>query len=324
MSFLVTIIAAVFVWVMSTFQVKASGDIQSRAEQDFAAAVILTDSDVITFGIQDFNPNSITPFENENLGNDDSLDLRNRVAVTAIPYSFELGSPSPQFHNELSFRASFIHFENEISLNSRPDLPADTDINKIYGGFVQYKLTYDISDAWKLSYGVGNHLMYYENNHHYNSPESQQFQPELDGNAYNTSSYAYIIEPNVSAEYTLNRSWGYWKYSSNFNYFHGVTWGESDGGEPHGWYLMNGVKLNYNVSNWGGYIPSVYTSVKRIDLGGSPTISFGTDSYYEFSLGWLLTPPILRDYVDNVGIGLNMNYGSALKGGSIVIFFNEG
>ncbi|OEF23219.1 Solitary outer membrane autotransporter beta-barrel domain [Vibrio rumoiensis] len=325
MTFLTTTIAVMLSWAICTLQAKAENSIQSRAEQSFAASVILSDSDVITFGIQDFNPNSVTPFDDDNFGNDESLDLRNRVSVTAIPYSFELESPSPLFQHELDFRASFIHFDNETRLSNRPDLPADYDTNKVYAGFVEYKLSYDISDTWKLVYGVGNHLMYYQNDHKYNSVESKQFEPVLDGNVYNTSSYSYIIEPNLAFEYKLNKDWGYWKYTTSFNYFNGVMWGESkNSGNPNGWYLMNGVKVNYDVINWGGYIPSVYGSVKRVDLGGDPIDSFGTDSYYELSIGWLLTPPIFRDYIDNVGIGLNMNYGSALKGGSIVFFFNEG
>ena len=87
--------------------------------------------------------------------------------------------------------------------------------------------------------------------------------------------------------------------------------------------MVNGLKANYRLANWFGYIPSAYTSVKRIDLSGDPVASLGTDKYYELSLGVLLTPPILRDFVDNVGIGISINYGSALKGGSLVLFFNE-
>lgn len=36
-----------------------------------------------------------------------------------------------------------------------------------------------------------------------------------------------------------------------------------------------------------------------------------------------MTPPFKTQWVDNVGIGLSLNYGSALKGGSLVLFFNQ-
>lgn len=308
------------------FSVQADEEFRSRAQKNFAAVVVLTDSDAIQFGIQDFNPNSITPFDDDNMGDDDSLDLRNKVAVTTFPYSWEFNSPSPMVKHELAVRASYVYFENDISLESHPDLPTDTDVNEVFGAFFEYRLIYNITDSWNIKYGLGNHLMYFKNKHSYNSVESEKLKPFLDGYAYNTSSRAYIAEPNIELNYELNRSWGYWKYTSSFNYFYGKVWDKKrdyDFGNPKGWYMVNGLKANYNLTNWDGYIPSAYTSFKRIDLRGDPVASFGSDNYYELSIGLLLTPPIFKDYVDNVGIGINVNYGSALKGGSLVLFFNE-
>ncbi|CSC51951.1 Protein of uncharacterised function (DUF3233) [Vibrio cholerae] len=36
-----------------------------------------------------------------------------------------------------------------------------------------------------------------------------------------------------------------------------------------------------------------------------------------------MTPPFEMELVDNIGLGLTFNYGSAFKGGSIVLFFNQ-
>ncbi|MCG6295872.1 Solitary outer membrane autotransporter beta-barrel domain, partial [Vibrio vulnificus] len=58
-------------------------------------------------------------------------------------------------------------------------------------------------------------------------------------------------------------------------------------------------------------------------VGGDTSESLGTHHYYEASVGWLMTPPFKTQWVDNVGIGLSLNYGSALKGGSLVLFFNQ-
>lgn len=322
-----TTIFAVIVFNL-TFIAFARADmpVHSRAEQTFSTAVILTNSDVITFGVQDFNPNAVTPFQNDNLGDDQSLDLRSRVAVTTFPYSWELDGATERFHHKFSVRASYIYFENETRLDDRPDIPADLDVNKVYSGYAGYDLIFNITDNWRVLYGLGSHFMYYENKHSYNSAESQNMQPSLDGAAYNTSSRAYIAEPHIAFDYKFQRKWGYWRYTSDLNYFYGKSWDKErlyDSGNPSGWYLMNGIKANYNMTNWAGYIPSMYTSFKRVDLGGDPVSSLGTNHYYEFSLGWLLTPPILRDWVDNVGIGININYGSALKGGSLVLFFNQ-
>ncbi|WP_153448603.1 Solitary outer membrane autotransporter beta-barrel domain [Vibrio algicola] len=326
MAHLTTIIAVIVINLTFIALAKASEPVHSRAEQTFSTAVILTNSDVITFGIQDFNPNAITPFQDDNLGDDQSLALRGRVAVTTFPYSWELDGATERFHHQFYVRASYVYFENETKLNQRPDIKADLDINKVYSGYVGYKLTFNITENWRVLYGLGNHFMYYKNKHSYNSSDSESLKPILDGAAYNTSSRAYVAEPNLAFDYKFQRKWGYWRYTTEMNYFYGKSWDKEkryEAGNPNGWYWMNGVKANYNLSNWAGYIPSMYTSFKRVDLGGDPIASLGTDNYYEFSLGWLLTPPILRDWVDNVGIGININYGSALKGGSIVLFFNQ-
>lgn len=57
----------------------------------------------------------------------------------------------------------------------------------------------------------------------------------------------------------------------------------------------------------------MYSSIKRIDIGGDTVKSMGTTSYYEGSVGWLLNPNLFNEWVDNVGIGFTINYGSSLK-----------
>ncbi|HIF8937804.1 TPA: Solitary outer membrane autotransporter beta-barrel domain, partial [Vibrio cholerae] len=60
-----------------------------------------------------------------------------------------------------------------------------------------------------------------------------------------------------------------------------------------------------------------------VDVGSTPQEPLGTSNYYEASFGWLMTPPFEMELVDNIGLGLTFNYGSAFKGGSIVLFFNQ-
>jgi len=40
-------------------------------------------------------------------------------------------------------------------------------------------------------------------------------------------------------------------------------------------------------------------------------------------LGWLITPWFKSSWIENVGVGLTINYGSSLRGGSLVLFFNQ-
>ena len=73
-----------------------------------------------------------------------------------------LNSLSPQVKHEIAVRASYVHFENKVSLDSRPDLPADTDSNEVYDAFFEYRLIYNITDSWNIKYGLGNHFMYFQ------------------------------------------------------------------------------------------------------------------------------------------------------------------
>ena len=51
--------------------------------------------------------------------------------------------------------------------------------------------------------------------------------------------------------------------------------------------------------------------------------SFNTNEYYEVGVGILLGSQFFKGWIDNIGIGLNLNIGSSLSGGSLVVYFNE-
>lgn len=51
--------------------------------------------------------------------------------------------------------------------------------------------------------------------------------------------------------------------------------------------------------------------------------SLETDHFYEIGAGMLLDTSKFTDLAENIGIGININKGSSLYGGSIVFYFNE-
>lgn len=59
-------------------------------EYNFALSVVLTDTDVFTFGFHDFDPNQYFNLSNEDIGTADSLDLRKEIKEFTLPYSFDL------------------------------------------------------------------------------------------------------------------------------------------------------------------------------------------------------------------------------------------
>lgn len=168
--------------------------------------------------------------------------------------------------------------------------------------------------------------MYYRNDYDYRSDALDNLKPYLEGIYLNTDAWALVGEVNAELKYLENEKWGKWYVWSSPHYFYGAGWGEGNNGDvgnPEGWYWVNGVKLFYDFTKVGRTVQSVYTSFNRVDVGGDTSKPMNTSHYYEASVGWLMTPPFKSDWIDNVGLGLTINYGSALKGGSLVLFFNQ-
>ncbi|MEH0758958.1 Solitary outer membrane autotransporter beta-barrel domain [Vibrio sp. 16] len=294
-------------------------------EQAFATSIVLTDSDVFTLGIHDFDPNDWFNMQNEDIGSEESVQLRQQIAATTLPYTFDLAGDNETGKHLLFTRLSAIRSEQDFEVPS-VDIK-DVNDEYVVGGFVAYRYQYKLNDHWTLTPGFGLHLQYFRNSHDYRSDLSEEFvKPQLDGVLFNTSAWALSYEPHVKAKYHKTTEWGSWNFSSTFHYFYGYGWGEANHGvvgHPEGWYMANGADVYYNVSQLGESVQSVYASLRRIEIGGDTSKPLATPHYYEASLGWLMTPPFHTELIDNVGIGLNLNYGSALRGGSIVFFFNQ-
>ncbi|WP_234496770.1 Solitary outer membrane autotransporter beta-barrel domain [Vibrio maritimus] len=288
-------------------------------EEDFAAAIILTDSDALTFGFKDFDPNDLLNIDNDEIGSQEALDRRKNIGVSALPLTFDL-SDNKQFQQRATLRFSALRIEDQIL-----DI-GDSHRKYVLGVFTGYEQEISFSEHWTFETGIGLHLQYLHSNYDFQSPFSKLFQRFIDGKLVNTSAWATSIQPKMGFNYSKDKGWGLVKLKSTFNYFSGYGWGkanEGDVGTPEGWYWSNEAKLFYDVTDWGRSIQTVYTSVRRVDIGGDTLGILGSSHYYEGTVGWLMTPPFHVPLVDNVGIGLSVNYGSDLKGGSIVLFFNQ-
>ncbi|SEG01330.1 Solitary outer membrane autotransporter beta-barrel domain [Vibrio hangzhouensis] len=300
-------------------QVQANPLFRDIFEEDFAAAIILTDSNALTLGFKDFDPNTLLNIDNENIGSKEALDLRKNIAVSSLPLTFSLRNNN-DFQQRGVVRFSALKIEDEI-LES-----PDNHTKYVLGVFSGYEQDIRFSEHWQFQTGVGVHLQYLHSNYDFNSELSKLFQPFIDGKVVNTSAWAANFHPKIGFNYENRKRWGDVKFQSSFNYFTGVGWGKANDGDvgtPEGWYWSNEAKLFYDVADWGRSIQTVYTSLRRVDIGGDTLGVLGASHYYEGTVGWLMTPPFHIQFVDNVGIGLSVNYGSALKGGSIVLFFNQ-
>nr|WP_238925390.1 Solitary outer membrane autotransporter beta-barrel domain [Vibrio sp. S11_S32] len=297
---------------------------QAYYEQLFASTVVLSDNDLISLGIQSFDPSSVFHTDNDNFGNEDTVQNRKNIAVFTLPLHFNLSEPDSPFQHNLQFRLGYLSISQDLQLAD--DTPMDNFKQEVYSGFFNYLLKYRLTSNWALGYGFGSYLMYANNSYNFNSQESQILKPFLDDAITNSSAWSTIIEPQIELDYEQHQAWGKWGFSSQWHYFYGKNWGQAnDGylGNPEGWRISNGVKFQYDLSHSFTYTPSLYSSIKRIDIGGDATQILETNSYYEASFGVLLSDLFGKDgWIETVGIGANINYGSALRGGSIILYVN--
>ncbi|MBW3698070.1 hypothetical protein EK599_20525 [Vibrio sp. T187] len=308
----------------ASFGAVAATPFQKELERSFATSVILSDSDVFTFGFHDFDPNAWFNLDQENIGSNESLSRRKQIAATTLPYTFEFGEVTDENRQEMTFRFSALQTDQEVRIGNAT--VSDNHKEVVVSGYFDISHIHRLDENWSVKSTLGNHLSYYNSQFDYRSNVLTPIRDQLDGVYVNTYAWAYIVEPSIELGFEQPRDWGRWKISTSWHYFNGVGWGEAnhgDVGRPEGWYLANEAKLFYNVTRWGKSISSMYTSIRRVDLGGDTSEPFGTQHYYETSLGWLITPWFKSEWVDNIGIGLTINYGSSLKGGSLVMFFNQ-
>ncbi|WGY44983.1 Solitary outer membrane autotransporter beta-barrel domain [Vibrio sp. ABG19] len=299
-------------------------ELEKFLENNFAASIVLSDSDVFSVGISDFNPNEILNTENENWGTEGSLDNRKTYAIAALPYRIELSDEDAVDQHSVMLRLSGMISDETLRFNQ--DEPADDFHQTVIDFYAAYRIKHRFDQHWSLEPGLGHHLMHYENHVDYHSPTGRMLQPYLDDLLFNTSAWASVLEPQVRVKYESRQSWGHWYISSAWHYFYGFGWGQAnqgDVGNPEGWYGANSITGVYDFSQLGPSVQSVYASLRRVDVGGDIRHPLGTPVYYETTFGWLMTPPFDTDWIDNVGVGLSLNYGSAFKGGSIVLFFNQ-
>ncbi len=315
-----------FCWLLFTASVYARGYdvVQNFFEESFAYTVVLSDSDVFTVGIKDFNPNELFNTDNPELGTEDSVANRKKYGISTLPMSFRLNDEEEQDTQELFFRLSGLGTDEKVRWGNET---VDDDFRQIVLDiYTAFRYEHIINEHWSITPGIGSHLMRYQNTMDYNSVTGQSYAPYLDGLLFNTSAWANIYEPHVKLTYNKDERWGKWKISSSGHYFYGYGWGEANDGEignPEGWYWVNSATVVYDFTQVGRSVQSVYSTIRRVDVGSDVSDPLGTTFYYEGTVGWLMTPPFEISYVDNIGIGLTFNYGSAFKGGSLVLFFNQ-
>ena len=304
--------------------------IQDRLEKIFAVSIALTDSDAISIGFVDFDPNSLINFNDNGFGSDKTIETRSQVSVGVIPYTDVIKTSNPDLDFIWSVRASYVTSEQDVEISSTasPDRSLDENQDTVLGAYGFAGLISYLDQNWSLSYGLGLHALYYKNEYDYRNSYSQGLQNQLDGYALNTSAWAVIAEPSLKLKYNQQQQWGSWNVSSRVRYFYGSGGGEANDGDlgnPEGLRFINEVEFRQNVTLDSVPLnnPQIHYNARRIDVAGDLTSPLDTHYYYEFGAGLVFDMPYDSYFFDNFGIGINFNYGSSLSGGSLLFLLNN-
>lgn len=285
-------------------------------EQAFAVSTVMTDSEALTFGFANVELN----FSNA----EKSIDLKKNIDIFSLPYQWQLPNITDDWTQTINVRAAYI----EVQRDSEP-LRGYTNFKheQIVGGFIQYAQRFQLDQHWYAGWGIGSHLSYYNNKYNYSADFPDDIREALDGHIFNTSAVAFMVEPVVNIGYQKMQTWGQWKVHNTSHYLIG----QGIGGPaksiadvaPEGWRVSNGIEFKFSVPQIWGVSDHIALDFKRIDIGGDMSGLSEHGYYYETTIGWLIDTKNSVPLLDNVGIGFNINYGSSITGGSLVLYYNE-
>ncbi|MBW3138234.1 Solitary outer membrane autotransporter beta-barrel domain [Ferrimonas balearica] len=297
--------------------------VRQQLNEVFSTAALLSNTEAITLGFVNFDPNEFLPIDDPDFGDENSVELRNELTVYTLPWSWHL----TEFQGGdlgLTARLSYVRSKQELSLFPLEDATVDLNDDTIYTLFVQPTYRYPLSKHWQVQFGLGGYLMRYDNDFSFRNSVSRQLQPQLDNRLTNIEVSAWMVQPELRVDYRFERGRAYWHYRSAFAYTWGRTFDEPGplvSADPESWRWLNGVSMRRPFP--AGLPDQDYRlSLSRIDINGDTVRPFDTHYYYEFSAEWLLNTRGKVPLLDDVGVGLLVNYGSALKGASLIFVYN--
>tara|TARA_R110001592_G_scaffold67632_5_gene207370 strand:- start:2907 stop:3893 length:987 start_codon:yes stop_codon:yes gene_type:complete len=289
-------------------------------EESFAISTLMSDSDALTFGFANFD----LEVDDPGFGNESSTNLKNSLNVFVIPYTWDLVSKSDAWDHALTIRTFYINSERDSELFPGVLDTLKQDTFGVYGSYSQF---YHITDNWYVTSALGLHLTYYKNSYSYGDEFPEETIQELNGSAFNLSTTAVISEPEVGIGYEREEKWGTWRAHNKTNYIYGQGFAGSIDDpysiNPEGWRITNGIEFTVSVPELWGVNDFLTIDFKRINLYGDLAAMADDGYYYETSFGWVIDTNNKIPMLDNIGIGISVNYGSSISGATLVLYWNE-
>lgn len=293
-------------------------------EGQLITALVLTDSDLISLGFADFDPNNYVPLHRTDIGSSETVANRQSIKVNTIPWSFKL-QEKDLWQNDLILRLSSMEISSDVQLYTDTSIPKDSAREQIFDIYFASSWSKKINASWRFGLTGGMHYMYYRNRFFYNSESSKILSPILDNLIFNTYSSAVVLEPKIGIQYRGQNKKQPWRFHSTLNYSLGKSIdSENDqlDAQPEFWRLASEIQYFW-VLPWLSKTHQIKSFVRRIDLGADASEIMKAKHYYETGVGWLLKTKGKVRWIDNIGVGLSLNIGSALSGGGILLLLNE-
>ena len=294
--------------------------------ESFVTANLLTSGDAVRFGFWDFDPNTLLNLDDDNFGSLESRELRQRIATFSLPYTWQ--TPLAETGNTLSLGVKAAYVENKqqtqiINSTSRAKDEINSSVTSLsVGGTFSRRL----STHWDLAFSTHAHWMRYRNDTDFNTTDSQAIAPAVDGLITNFNADAWLLEPSARLTYFIGGEQSEVQLFSDIHYMAGHTFHTDRAAHdvaPEAWHWSNGARWKHPFVTRILPGQNVWMQASRFDLGGDLEGSLGNHYYYEAGVGWLLDIHERIPFIDNIGIGINLNYGSLLRGGTLVLLFNE-
>ncbi|MCL1142720.1 Solitary outer membrane autotransporter beta-barrel domain [Shewanella gaetbuli] len=294
------------------------------AKSNITSAMVLADGNLVTLGVVNFNPNTVLGINRPEFGDSVSLQRRKKLSVYSLPYTTDWSKKS-DWQTAMSARISYVASHDDLALSGDGSALNDFDEQSYLAKF-EYLWRYSINNQWTYKMGVGGQFVDYHNRLDFDAQEYPLLSDEVDGIVFNTAYRALMFDPSVELHF-VDMFWGHkWQFVSRINYGTGKMI-EYDNAlqnvSPEVLRFSNSVIFHYEFpSVWQRY-NELRLLMKRVDIHGDAVDAFETNHYYEAGLGWLVDTSNDLPMLDNIGLGVTVNFGSALSGGSVVLLFNE-
>ncbi len=290
---------------------------------NIATTIVLTDANLITLGVMDFDPKEFVNLGHLDTGDETSLQHRRELKSLSLPWRSDWSEFNLNWQTETVLKLSYLKSNQSVAISE--ETPTDQLKEQSYLFMAEQRWKRELTERWQVQLGISGQVIWYENFYNYQSI-LQVYQPILDEHLVNTSYGALLLDPSIEFRYDNDIYGNTWQFISSFRFAMGqtlLTDSESQNIYSKVGRFSNRLMFHYELGHLDDQYNELRFMFKRIDLFGDAVEPIGASHYYEVGAGWLIKTPYLSYWLDNIGLGVTVNVGSVLSGGSLVLLFNE-